>query len=495
MKLLSYLEKKKETWYLIFFGFLFFILRLPSVFEPYWYGDEGIYETLGYGLRHGRILYQTIWDNKPPLLYWIYAIFNGDQSSVKFLSLIFGLLSFVAFFFLTRKIFGSKNNKVSLASSILFLFLFATPILEGNIGNAENFMLLPIILSAFIIYSFSENKDRGEITNYKPLVLAGILLGVSFLIKVVAIFDFASFLLFLFLIEFEKFKQIKKILYQLVFFTLSFISPFILISLYFAIKGNFLEFIKSAFFSNISYVNYGNQFIIPQGFLILKLILLLTVCVFIFLKKNLFSKKEIFITLWFSFSLFSAFFSQRPYTHYLLVLISSAILAFSLILEIGLKKKIFIYFFTIAIITTIITFSSSINFYKSTFGYYLNFIKFEIGSENLDQYIKFFDPNAFLNFQIAQYLNLNKTKNNSLFIWGNNAQLYKMTNTLPPGKFTVLYHITASQKNIEETKKEFLKGKSNFVVILQTEPKFPFSLLGYTQKMIMNNAYIYEKNY
>src|SRR3990167_9750693 len=72
---------------------LFFLLRLPSLIEPYWYGDEGIYEVLGMAMRNERLLYKDIWDNKPPLLYVMYALFNSDQFLVRFSSLLFGLLA------------------------------------------------------------------------------------------------------------------------------------------------------------------------------------------------------------------------------------------------------------------------------------------------------------------------------------------------------------------------------------------------------------------
>src|SRR3989344_7975990 len=48
---------------------LVIILRIPSLAEPYWYGDEGIYLTLGQALRKGLVFYRDIHDNKPPLLY------------------------------------------------------------------------------------------------------------------------------------------------------------------------------------------------------------------------------------------------------------------------------------------------------------------------------------------------------------------------------------------------------------------------------------------
>src|ERR1051326_55110 len=98
MKFLAKLEKQRVTWFLIITLFLFFLLRLPSLFEPYWYGDEGIYQVIGSALRNGRQLYSGIWDNKPPVLYLIYALFNGDQAGVRFFSLFFGIASVCIFF-------------------------------------------------------------------------------------------------------------------------------------------------------------------------------------------------------------------------------------------------------------------------------------------------------------------------------------------------------------------------------------------------------------
>src|SRR4030042_6518387 len=64
---------KKKYWILGIMLFIIFILRFPSLFEPYWYGDEGIFAAVGQNLNHGGILYQTAWDNKPPMIYLTYA--------------------------------------------------------------------------------------------------------------------------------------------------------------------------------------------------------------------------------------------------------------------------------------------------------------------------------------------------------------------------------------------------------------------------------------
>src|SRR6185369_9044095 len=97
-------------------------------------------EVLGFGMRHGRLLYQGIWDNKPPLLYLIYALFDGNQPYVRFFSYLVGLVAIYIFFALSRKLLENKIGTY-IATAFFTIFL-AIPLVEGNIANAENFMVL-----------------------------------------------------------------------------------------------------------------------------------------------------------------------------------------------------------------------------------------------------------------------------------------------------------------------------------------------------------------
>ena len=63
MKTIEKLEKNFSFWFLVFASLLFFILRWPSLFEPYWYGDEGIYHAVGMLINSGESLYSGAWDN------------------------------------------------------------------------------------------------------------------------------------------------------------------------------------------------------------------------------------------------------------------------------------------------------------------------------------------------------------------------------------------------------------------------------------------------
>ena len=314
------------SWFLIIISFVFFLLRLPSLLEPHWYGDEGIYQAIGMSINNGSLLYKDIWDNKPPFLYLLYAIFRSDQFTVRFVSLIFGLLSVIVFFFLSKKLFSGPpgSTKVHFLTTTIFALLFGLPIVEGNIANAENFMLLPILITALLIFSMSSRKFK--------LFLAGILVSLAFLFKIVAVFDFLAFLTFFFILNLPlKFNvSLKKEKKFLVTFAqkaapyiFGFLIPIFIVILFFLINGAIADLFKATFSSNVGYVGWKNKLIIPQGLLIVKSILLLTSIVFIAKKRELLDKKLIFILLWFVFSLFNAFFSERPYTHYLLVLIPS----------------------------------------------------------------------------------------------------------------------------------------------------------------------------
>ena len=73
-KLHELLDKANVTNWLGILLFITLILRIPSFFEPYFYGDEMIYLSIGQGIRKGLDLYTQIFDNKPPLIYLTAAI-------------------------------------------------------------------------------------------------------------------------------------------------------------------------------------------------------------------------------------------------------------------------------------------------------------------------------------------------------------------------------------------------------------------------------------
>lgn len=486
MKTLCELEKSRNFWYLFLISFLFFIFRFPSLFEPYWYGDEGVYQAVGLALRNGRLLYSQIWDNKPPLLYMLYSIFDSDQFTLKLLSLIFGLVSIFVFYKLAGKIL---SEKFSLISTALFSLLFGLPILEGNIANAENFMILPTLICALLII----NAKRSKISIY---LFSGFLVGLSFLFKIVAIFDFAAFFIFISLFSDEKFiERIKNKNYgsyeikRILFFVVGFVIPILITAMYFLVKGAFIPFINATFLSNIGYVGYGNRFLIPQGLLILKLITLFGAIILLYAKRKAVPSQIIFVYLWFAFSLFNAFFSQRPYTHYLLVLLPSFILLLGILFSYKPLRKLNL----IIILATLLIITKIFTAYGKFISYYGNFLSFMEGKEDVSSYQRFFDRLTPIDYELASFIKAGSTKDQIMYTWGNNAQLYKLTSKLPPGRYTVAYHVTSSKNGALETEASLKMNKPKIIIVMPYMNFVPFSLNDYTKTITIEGADVYER--
>lgn len=492
MKILARIEKNTSSWFLIAIVFLFFLLRLPSLFEPLWYGDEGIYQAMGMAMREGKLLYAQIWDNKTPLLYVVYEFFSSDQFSIRFASLLTGITSIFIFFLLARRLF--TNIKTVFATTTLYAVLFGLPLLEGNIANAENFMLPLILLGGFVLVA---SVPKIQPTSF---IFAGMLLSTAFLFKIVAIFDFAAFLLFLFLILYTKLSDWHLLAKKLAVFIIAFTLPIILVFLYFFIRGAFDEFYRATFGHNVGYVGYGNNFLIPQGLLIAKLLLLAGVSLTLFIYRKLFTPSVLFIVLWFSFSVFNAFFAQRPYTHYLLVLLPSFCLLIGLLLskniitEHNQQKKGGIIRRTMAVMlfASIVIIAGSFRLSTKTHLYYQNFLDFTMHKKSVSSYQAFFDRNTPRDYEIAHFLKNHIITQDTIFIWGNNAQLYTLIEKAPQTKYTVAYHITASDKSRVETQKQLDELKPRFIIVISKDPMFP-KTVHYQERILIKNATIYER--
>jgi hypothetical protein len=432
------------------------------------------------------MLYRDIWDNKPPLLYLIYAVFDGNLFSVKLASLFSGLLSLFAFYILTGKIF-TKNFSRYIAT-ILYGFLFATPLLEGNIANAENFMLLPIVLAGYFVLNFSESKKN------KYLIFAGVLLSLALITKVVAVFDFVSFIIFLDIIFWvklteEKKKTIINFIFSKILFLISFLSLFFIVCLYFFWNGAISDFLSGVLSQNLSYVNSSNTFIFPMGILLLKSLFLSFVLIFLIAKRKQISRGNLFIYLWIAFSVYSAFFSQRPYIHYLLVMLPAFCLLVGSIIENG-KRRIFnICLLTVLILVSYFYFTV----YKKPFSYYINYIEFITNHKSIVSYEKFFDELVPRDYEIASFIDINVDKNDSVFLWSDNAQIYALSHKAPLGKYIVAYHITFYKNAALETKIAIEKIRPRYIIQTTQVPFSKDTLSSYHLRYEMIGTKIYER--
>src|SRR3989339_2271242 len=171
--------------------FAIFLFRLPSLFEPFWYGDEGIFAAVANNLNQDGVLYQTAWDNKPPMIYLTYAaIFKTlgtSMFSLRLVTLAVVLTTAVVIYEIAKKLLGENR---ALFATLIFGFLTSLRIVEGNLALTEIFMILPISAAMMIVI----------LRKFDPLSLfaAGMLFAIASLYKQVGAFEAVALGIFLF---------------------------------------------------------------------------------------------------------------------------------------------------------------------------------------------------------------------------------------------------------------------------------------------------------
>lgn len=469
----------RKEWFLLGICFLFVLLRIPSLIEPHWYKDEGIYQVIGRAILSGKILYKDVWDNKPPLLYIIYALVNGNLYLVKLISLFVGLFSTIVYFLLSKKVF--KNSYSSYISTTVFAVLFGSPILEGNIANAENFMLLPILGASYLIFSYSELRKRSYI------VYAGFLLSIALITKIVAIFDFSAFLVFL--LFSERLLGTNKNIKTAIYFLIPFLSFLVICLIYFILIGVPGDFIGAVFVQNVSYVGEQNRFIFPMGILLIKTFLLFISLIVLLFNRRKFSKSTLFISIWTIFSLYNAFFSERPYIHYSLVMLPAFVLWIGNLIE-NTKLRL-VSIVTIAVISYFAYFHFQI--YLRSIPYYSNYLRLITNKKNIVEYERFFDSSTPRDYDIANFIGMNVRGNEEVFLWSDSAQIYALSNKLPIVKYLVAYHITFYKNADIITKQQIDMVKPKYIIQTIDKPIVDNILSSYQLRYIIEGAKIYER--
>ncbi len=396
---------------------LFLILRLPSLFEPYWYGDEGVYLVLGQGIRHGLTLYSQIYDNKPPAIYYLAAV-TQTVFGFRLLLLLWMIPTCFYFYKLTQKYLSQKQSQIAL---LLFVILTSIPVIEGHIANAEIFMLLPTLLG-FLFFE-------------KYIFWSGLSLGLAFLFKVPVAIEFFFLFCFIFFIL-KKYKDLK----SMFVFGLAFFIPSLVVALYYQLNNALLPFLSSAFLQNFGYLSSwstGSQQSSPTSSgLPLRLgLMFLSWLVFYFqFRKKYIDQKLLFLSCWFTACLFGVLLSTRPYPHYLIQIVPSLI-----ILLFYFKKHLFHLIFLLALLTySIIHYKF---YFYATFSYYKNFVQYTLNQKDTESYRQYFGQNVNYFYQISSYLGQKTSPADSIFIWADDPYLYPLSDRLPSTKYITAYHI------------------------------------------------------
>jgi len=461
---------KFKYWVVLFL--LFLILRIPSLFEPYWYGDEGIYLVLGQAIRKGITLYTHIHDNKPPTLYYLASL---GQTVFGFRLLLLFFMAPTIYFFhrLSHFFLSPKGSKIA---TLIFLILTSIPLIEGNIANAEVFMLLPTILGIYIFYNFFHSHPHTSNLPFKILIPVGLLLGFAFTIKIPVAVEFAFLCLWIFIDNLNSFQKTFFKIKNILIFSVAFLLPITFWAVYYYLQGAFIPFLNASLFQNFGYLSSwstGTQTSsVSSGGVVTRFLILLVSWALIFLLKNreIISKKFSFLLFWFSATIFGSLLSGRPYPHYLIQVLPPLTLIIVECLDFKERKKQILSACSLFLFILIV-FKFKFYFYP-VFSYYSNFYSYSIGQKSTVNYRNYFGSQTNDIYQISDFIKNNTSSIDKIFVWGDQAYIYALSNRLPSSKYVASYHV-ADFNGYQSTMNKIKANLPKFIVYYKM-PDRPF---------------------
>lgn len=445
---------------------LVLIFRIPTFFEPYSYGDETIYLTLGQGIRQGLTLYKDIHDNKPPFLYDMAAL-AGSLFWFKAILCLWMLVTTWLFWKLVEHLFP-KNRHLQQVATAVFAILTTIPLLEGRTVNAELFALGSTI-GAFLLLLTKKHS-------FKALFAAGALFAVSTLFKVPAAFDIPA-IVFLWVAAMKWTKRdVREVIQKTIILALGFAAPIALTFVWYYLRGAFHDYLIAAWLQNFGYLSSWrpdtakDPFFTKNGPLLLRGGVVAFGFLLLFVLRKKLSKQFIFACGWLLLSLFAVTLSERPYPHYLVQSIPALALLFGMLFSLQTLEQ------SLTIIPLSLAFFVPVYFkfwYYPTLPYYAHFVQFATGKVSRDDYLKTFGEGVPDMYKTAEFLVQTSRPSDRVFVWGgDSSNVYALSRRLPPTKYAATYHIKDFSSQ-EEVSKQLFKNPPELVVILSDAEPFP----------------------
>jgi len=491
-KTVKSIEKKHQLHIPLWLGFVLvavLILRIPSLFEPYSYGDEMIYMALGDGIQKGLVLYKDIHDNKPPLLYFTAAL-ASNLFWFKGILMLWMLGTVVGFWKLLKRLFP-KNNALQKTATVAFALLTTLPLLEGNIVNSELFMIGMTIAALLVLL-------RDNLTP-KHLLLGGILFSLGALFKIPAAFDVPVLFVYWFFTINARGDTLGGFIKKVIWVSIGFFIPITITLIWYASRGAFNQYFVAAYLQNVGYLSSfrpddaQKSFLVKNGPLLFRAVFVSLFTLGLFLVRKKISRGFLLASLWLIISLFAVTLSERPYPHYLI----QSLPAISILIGILVASPKMEQPFTVIPLFVALFVPVYYKFYYyNTFAYYSRFVEFASGKLSTEQYFAKFDGNVNRNYKVAQFLQNSSLPSDQVFVWGDSPPIYALSKRLPPIKYVAGYHINDFSSQ-EEVLLSLAQSPPLYVVVLPDSPSFvalsPFLRQNYVHITTIEGASVFKR--
>ncbi len=451
------MKKRVSKHYIYFCLILFgiFLLRIPSLFEPLWYGDEGIFAAVARNLNLGGVLYQTAWDNKPPMIYLTYStIFKWlgvSMFNLHMAALVAVLATAATIYEIVVSTYSARRALVAMA---IFGLLSSLRVFEGNLALTEVFM---VMFTAFGMFVALKRKF-----DYISLICAGTLFAIASLYKQVGAFEAAALGIFLF---FES-KNLVTFFKKGLILAVGFALPYLLTVGYFARLNLLPDYIFAAYTYYRIYLNESPQYALFINALKYSPVILAFLYAAIKKKQNEFGIFNLFV-LWLCFSFLGSYFSGRAYGHYMVQILPALAIVVSTV-KFELKGKTAIVGGLLVVVLLVSTGRLFPNIYgwnpTDQFKYYGNFVSFVNGSKSLDSYNNYFDHNVNRIMAADDFLKLNGAAGKSAYIWGDLPWIYAISDVWNPSRYVTSFHVFGVPNGREEVAGDVMKSQPDYIL-------------------------------
>lgn len=454
---------------------LVILLRLPSLADPMYYLDEGVYASVAYELEQGGTLYQTAWDLKPPGIFYVYLFFQKVFGPHAFLArrvfnTILAVLATLGISQLAEvlRLYERGSYKPIVATFLAAIHL-GLPFFETQIFNTENIF---VVTSLFAFVFGLKFRDRWQ----EPFI-AGALFGIGQWLKIHPLFDLAAFGIF----ALYKFKLNKKFWVP---FIAGFTTPLLVLLFYLLAEGILPDFIETNFSYNLFYVEELPQ-ITLFGSLITRTLLLIGATAALTLSriKNKISESTFLFSLWFAFVFYGALLSARAYGHYFIpILIPASILLATrvdiptklgtvpnLVVTTALISLPFVGYIFLQTPVRAETFRQEI--FSNQIHFYQHRLSYLTGRIDKQKFEKDFTPKPWRLRELKAYLDSDVSEDESIYIWGISPWANYVLERRPAQKYLMWFHVLGVGNREEEVYQDLLSKMPEIIIVEDNQPE------------------------
>lgn len=467
------MKKHKLILILLLILLLQVVLRVPFLMEPL-ERDEGVYGYLAQTMLRGDVLYKDAIDNKPPVVFFIYAfVFKTLGQTILGLhlfSLFISLLTTLLLFLIASELI---SKKAGLISAFFYALFSGGPMVQGSSANTEVFVVFFVSLSLYLfVFAYKNGKEI-----LYPVI--GLIMGIAFMTKQVALFNFIVLLLFTFFATKNLRLKIKRISFLLFGFVL--IPIFFLF--YFVHHNALNDFIYNAFIYNFEYVKpminpglWGSWFNIFLNENSILWVFSISSIAYILTKERRFD--GMLLSLWAIFSFFAVASGGFYFGHYYILVIPSLCLLSGYFLS---RWENIVRESLPQVLLVVVVLVFSLYIIKHQHPYYLFYSPTQISISKYGMGNNF--PNS---VKVGKWIKDNSNQQDKLFMWGAQPEINFYAQRASVSRFFCAHPFYLNPKfNVEEGKREVYdqikKERPRFIIWAWPPKSFP-KLYKYTQE-------------